>query len=242
MEWFRLKCQLLEVGDVCISLTPRSTPTPITSIATANNNNKNNHNSNNNTMTTIPKTTTQSTTASSIIPKSSVQRSFVQQPKNQYYPQPELLLSATNYTPQLPQNLSRKSQSITKTTMSAGFGGRPYVHAISEYNNLPGGPNTGQYYAHTQSYLNEHDGSTISATIANLYRNHSVDDAILSQKCKTQNARDDLQDTNQSRLSLSPDCAIDATTSSSRKRRWSAPDTICNIDGCQLDAKKCTLH
>lgn len=36
--------------------------------------------------------------------------------------------------------------------------------------------------------------------------------------------------------------AIDATTRSNRKRRWSAPDTICNVDGCQLEQRKCTKH
>lgn len=38
------------------------------------------------------------------------------------------------------------------------------------------------------------------------------------------------------------DAVIDATTRSNRKRRWSAPDAICNVDGCQLEQRKCTKH
>lgn len=36
--------------------------------------------------------------------------------------------------------------------------------------------------------------------------------------------------------------AIDATMHSSRKRRWSAPDNICDVNGCQLEQKKCKKH
>lgn len=45
------------------------------------------------------------------------------------------------------------------------------------------------------------------------------------------------------RRSGSPDI-IDVTglSGGNRKRRWSAPDNICDVDGCQLEQKKCTKH
>lgn len=33
-----------------------------------------------------------------------------------------------------------------------------------------------------------------------------------------------------------------AAARANRQRRWSAPDAICNVDGCQLEQRKCTKH
>lgn len=49
-------------------------------------------------------------------------------------------------------------------------------------------------------------------------------------------------DTSIARDNLASEEAFDATTHSSRKRRWSAPDNICDVDGCQLEQKRCTKH
>lgn len=215
---YRLKCQLLEVGDICISLTPRTSAT-------------NNPSSSN-------------TTAAAAIPKSSP-RPFAQQPKSQYYPQPELHTNSSNadsrYPPQLPQNLSRKGQPITTTTMSTGVSGRPHALTSFDFNNLP--THHAQY---AQQYLNgrnSHNVTAASTAIAAMYRNHSIDAVVSSQK-PLDAIGNGVNSVDHGRSSLSPDTdgVIDATTHSSRKRRWSAPDNTCDVDGCQLESKKCTLH
>lgn len=178
MTLFKLKCQLLEVGDICISLTPRG----------------------------------------SVPPKSSP-RPFAQQPKSQYFanPQPELHTTVDSRFPhQLPQNLSRKSQTISTTATATAVSSRP----VQSYD-------FNQQHPH-YPYLNGRNGSSVT-----LQRNHSVEAAPQKFTVPTGN---------QSR-SLSPDAdgAIDATLSN-RKRRWSAPDNICDVDGCQSDSKLCKLH
>lgn len=200
----------MEVGDVCISLTPRTGP-PLGP----------------------------NTTANASISSKSNSRTFAQQPKSQYYPQPELHTNSNVdnncFPPQLPQNLSRKSQTILTTATAMAISSRS-SHPSYDFNHQQ--QLQLSHYSTTQYLNGRTNGSTIGNTNS-LYRNHSMEPNIPKSSVPITNLN-----VNEAR-SLSPDTdgAIDATTLSSRKRRWSAPDNnICDVDGCQTESKKCTLH
>lgn len=239
MEEYSLKCQRLEVGDIFISLTPRD--------------------SGSGQLKAPPKVAT-----SVPAPPSQAQSYVSHQP--QYYSQPQL--KPANFTPNtgiamcMPQNLSRKQPipyTVPTTATATAMTSRPippYEYQQMAYSHA----------SHTQHLINEHNLRShynhTAAVAAAHYR--SIEDRRGPSNVSLQ--RTLSHDSSPRKYSLTSamapppppilqshagdsergdkngDAAIDATTRSNRKRRWSAPDAICNVDGCQLEQRKCTKH
>lgn len=185
MALFRLKCQLLEVGDVCLLLRPRCNG---------------------------PKTSP---------------RPFAQQPKNQYYAEPELHTNVDSRFPP-PQNLSRKNQSAPVTAPNTSVNG----HSITSYDFNQQHQHQ-QQQQHQQQNYSQYRMERNNETSVQFHHNLSMETSSSSQNLSG------LENDGQT-LASDENGVIDATIN--RKRRWSAPDNICNVDGCQTDSKKCTLH
>lgn len=275
LDEFGLKCQPLEVGDVCISLRPRETRDKRDSRDSRN---------------------TRDTRETSLHPNGSpIARIPPQQQsshymKHQYYSQPQLNTNYNNSSDNVasfPQNLSRRQppQTISTTATATAVTSRPvppfdfqssqYAHHFQQ-----------QQQRHQMSaaqLFNEHNmvmrqhyvqsaAAVAAAEISALHRAHSHKDRRAQAYAPSMNGGGPVpfhralsHDSSPQKYNLppplhlalppsstadtvtddrrnnSPD-VIDATTSSSRKRRWSAPDAICNVDGCQLEQKKCTKH
>lgn len=243
MEEYSLKCQPLEVGDIFMSLRPRDSGPGSSKMA--------------------PKITV----APLLPPPSPAQPYVSHQP--QYYSQPQLKTSnfaPTNANPMcMPQNLSRK-QSITYTVPTTATATAMTSRPIPsyEYQQM-----AYTHASHTQHLINEHNSalrSHYNQTVSAAAHYRSIDERRVPSNVTLQ--RTLSHDSSPRKYSLTSamappppptiqshssandldradkngDTAIDATTRSNRKRRWSAPDTICNVDGCQLEQRKCTKH
>lgn len=191
-----LKCQLLEVGDVCISLTPREI--------------RERHQ-----------------------PKHSVQ-------------------SMTENVAQAPQNLSRKQlpYTVSTTATSTAVTSRPipafdtssssYNHQLLSHRHPH--PHPMQVYAQDRA---EHERAMAAARSAQQLENaalrkyNAVSTMAPPPPPPSSNSVDSCAHLSHESIN---DEAIDATMHSSRKRRWSAPDNICDVNGCQLEQKKCKKH
>lgn len=246
MEEYGLKCQPLEVGDIIISLTPRESGSGPSKVP--------------------PKVVAAPVQPPPPPPPTQPQSYVSHQP--QYYSQPQLKTN-NQFTPTtgspmcMPQNLSRK-QSITYTVPTTATATAMTSRPIPSYDYQQMAYN---HASHTQHLINEHNSalrSHYNQTAAAHYR--SIDERRVSSHVSLQ--RTLSHDSSPRKYSLTSamapppppilhhgsandserggerngETAIDATTRSNLKRRWSAPDAICNVDGCQLEQRKCTRH
>lgn len=221
-EDFGLKCQPLEVGDICISLKPRDSS------------------QNSGTVKTAPKL------------QSSAHPFTSHQP--QYYGKPDNLApnGSVSLTDHVPQNLSRKSHTTPTTATSTAVTSRPlqpYDYQQLSYNHV----------AHLHQQQQQHKLVNDQHSEIRSQYNHRIDERRVPMQRtlshdsspRKYNGIDPTMPPppapsftadNERNMDTIADEAMDATTRSNRKRRWSAPDNICNVDGCQLEQKKCTKH
>lgn len=217
------------------------------------------------------KTAPKITVASVLPPPSQAQPYVSHQPQYYSQPQIKTSdFAPTNGNPMcMPQNLSRK-QSITYTVPTTATATAMTSRPIPSYEYQQMAYTHASHTQHLindhNSALRSHYNQTVAAAAAAHYRSideqRRVPSNVTLQRTLSHDSSSRKYNNSTSAMAPPPpptlqshssaidlergdkngDAAIDATTRSNSKRRWSAPDAICNVDGCQLEQRKCTKH
>lgn len=244
LQVFGLKCSRLQIGDVCISLTPRVEPIqlPPISPSTA-------------TISHQP-SQTQLHLASQLI-TSAAQKIYY----NPYsYSSTQTVRDEPNHSP---QNLSRKSQTIPTTATGTAVTSRTTSHfdihhpslAYAAFLNCPpsvnhhqeslGHPVSNCHSMPTTSRPLSQDGLTRTIPlhiIASSNNKSTGSPPILNRPPSnhTSTMFPICSSTSSGGVGSTDDIIVDATLS--KKRRWSAPDNICDDENCQRSGQKTCNH
>lgn len=146
----------------------------------------------------------------------------------------------------MPQNLSIKPSAIPATTTGTSINSRPMhpydfqamAHAQQQHHDAMNDPRS--QYAHRIGHpLDDRRVPAIQRTFSHdsSPRKYNVTDPTMPPPPRPLY----ISESDRAAM-LANEEALDATIRSNRKRRWSAPDNICNVDGCQLEQRKCTKH
>lgn len=268
LEEYGLKCQPLEVGDICISLRPREA--------------RNTRDRRDGRDSREHRDTLSHRNGSPPVKPQQPQQQSSHYMKHQYYSPPQLNLSYNNSSDaaSFPQNLSRKQppHTISTTATATAVTSRPvppfdfqsnqYAHALQQQRHPMSAVAAAQFFKEHDLAMRQH-----YAEINALHRAHSNEERRVQAFGASMNGGSQIpfhrtlsQDSSTQNYSLLPPPlhlslqpppsssadnaiddghdheAIDATTSASRKRRLSAPDKILDVDGCQIDPKKFSKH
>lgn len=262
MEEYSLKCQPLEVGDIFISLTPRDTgsglskmppkvtatsvpllPSPVPSqtqsyvshqpqyYAQPQLKTSNFTSNNGNPTMCMPQNLSRKQSITYTVPTTATATAMTSRPIAPY----EYQQMAYNHASSHAQQLINEHNSALRSHYNQTAAAAAAAHAAA-----------------AQAHYRSIDDRRIPSNISSLQRTLSHDSSPRKYSLTSTMAPPPPPPASQHTTAnesehrsigdKNGDAAIDATTRSNRKRRWSAPDTICNVDGCQLEQRKCTKH
>lgn len=272
---FGLKCQRLQVGDVCISLTPRDSVLAQHGRSVSTSVSSGHHQS-----STLPPQHILQQHQHHQHPPTLHQPLHPHQPPHHHPPSPQQAYynnCVYNYCKDQvdqAQNLSRKPlppQTVPTTATVTAVTSRPAPHfidampdaiAIHPLHNMP--TNVSSYSAYLNGGLNgrsavderrPHSNQSSTSSSSSMFRTTGgtlddnakhINDVIATNMTINLSNHVALHSTGGRPLSNHAAPTMygasdidDVSLSSSRKRRWSAPDNICEDEACQQSGQKC---